>query len=239
MMRIPRFDFVRQEGAEGGTDGLLARWVARLRRSMHLGSEPASLGYRHMARLIDREFDRAAGGVCLAFASPDSDDAGAAALLMLAYCLQGELHSRVLLVDSRLKDKSGGITARLSLGEAAGFAEVVSEGFAGREDLVRATAVPGVDVLPAGDPAGRATPLKREHLHGFLAAACARYDHVLVQVSSPLRDTRAVATALEARAVFLLAEEKHTFVKRLDECRRVLDGNGARDVRVVVTGAGA
>lgn len=237
-MRMPRLDFVRQEAESGGgPDGLLASGYARLRDALRGRAQPASLAYRHMARLIDREFERHDGGVCLAFASPDSDDAGAGALLMLAYCLQGELHGRVLLVDARLKDKSGGITGRLGLAQRPGFAEIVGGGFTGREDLVVATAVADVHALPAGDPAGRATSLDRDYLRAFLAAARARYDHVLVHVGSPLRDTRAVATALEARAVFLLARENRTFVSALEECRRVLADNGASDLRVVVTGA--
>lgn len=235
---MPRLDFVQQEAAAGGgSDGLLARWARRVREVLPWGGEPASLSFRHMSRLIDLEFDRRERGACLAFASPDSDDAGAGALLMLAYCLRSELQGRVLLVDSRLKDKSGGITGRLGLAHQPGFAEIVRDGFGGREDLVHATAVAGVDVLPAGDPAGRAIPLDRDNLRGLLAAARSRYDHVLVQVASPLRDTRAVMTALEADAVFLLAEENRTFVKTLDECRKVLVDNGAGDVRVVVTGA--
>ena len=202
-------------------------------------AEPASIAFRRMARLIDREFGaREEAGACLAFASPDSDDTGAGALLLLAYCLRSELEARVLLVDARLKDKAGGLSGRLGLATSPGFAEIVAGGFEGREDLIAGTAVSGVDFLPAGDPDGRATPLDHDNLRRLVAAARSRYDYVLVQVSSPLRDTRAVLTALEAGAVFLIAEENRTFLSALDECRKVLLDNGAPDVRVVVAGAG-
>lgn len=236
---MPRLDLVPPESpVQGGSGGLLSRWYRGLREALLPAAEPASIAYRQMSRLIDREFDRREGGTCLAFASPDSDDAGAGALLMLAYCLHTELDGRVLLVDARLKDKSGGITGRLGLAQAPGFAEAIRDGLEGREHLITGTAVPGVDVLPAGDPSGRATAMDGGNLRKLLEAARSRYGHVLVHVGSPLRDTRAVMTALEARAVFVLVEENRTFVRTLDECRKVLLDNGARDVRVVVTGAG-
>jgi MinD-like ATPase involved in chromosome partitioning or flagellar assembly len=98
--------------------------------------------------------------------------------------------------------------------------------------------VPNVEVLPAGDPEEElAAPVDRAKLRMLLAAAVARYDYVLVQVSSPLREPRTLLVAAEADAVFLLAEDNRTFMKTLDDCRKVLLSNGVKDVRVVVTGA--
>jgi hypothetical protein len=36
--------------------------------------------------------------------------------------------------------------------------------------------------------------------------------------------------------VFLLSEENRTFMKDLDDCRKVLLDNGVADVRAIVTG---
>ena len=239
-MRMPSPDPQPQDPpAAGGRGRTLARWFRGIREVLLRGAEPASIAYRRMARLIDREFGtQGEAGACLAFASPDSDDAGAGALLMLAYCLRTELEARVLLIDARLKDKEGGLSGRLGLAGSPGFAEVIAGGIEGREQLIAGTAVSGVDILPAGDPDGRATPMDHDNLRRLVAAARSRYRYVLLQVSSPLRDTRAVLTALEARAVFLIVEENRTFVSALDECRKVLVDNGAPDVRVVVAGAG-
>ena len=217
---------------------VLGRWYERARTLVLRRSEPASLGYRFMARLIEREFPRDASGVCLAFSAPDSDKASSDALLMLAYCLRSELGSRVLIVDARLKGQLDGITGRLGLGEAQGFAEILRDGIDGHEKIAVASSVPNVDVLPSGASQDEPTmPLDRLRLKNLLAAAVARYDYVLLQVSSPLRDTRALVIAAEANAMFLLAEDNRTFMTTLDECRKVLLANGVNDVRVVVTGA--
>ena len=215
----------------------MARWYERVRGIVLRDAEPASRAYRFMARLIEREFPRNGRGACLALASPDSDRLGADALLMLAYCLRSELDSRVLLVDTRLKARAEGLTGRLDLLGATGFAEVLSGGLGARDDWFLATRVERVDVLPAGDPADRgAVSMDRARLTELLAAARDRYDHVLLQLGSPVRDTRVIMPALEADAVFLLAEENRTFMKGLDDCRKVLRDNGVADVRVVVTG---
>lgn len=239
-MGIPKLGFLSQEtSATNGGDTLLARWYERLRDIVLRSPEPASRAYRYMSRLIEREFVRRGGdGACLAFSSTDSDKVSTDALLLLAYCLRSELDSRVLLMDARLKDQAEGITGRLGLVDSPGFAEILRDGCGGLEDLIQATSVAGVEVLPAGDPRGtNSTPMDRKKLRELLDAAKARYDHVLVQVGSPMRDTRALMAAAEAEAVFLLAEENRTFVTTLDECRKVLIDNGVSDVRVVVTGA--
>jgi hypothetical protein len=219
-------------------DGMLARWTERVRNIFLRNPDPASRAYRYMARLIHLEFGADANGVCLAFTSPDSDQASTDALLMLAYCLHSELDSRVLIVDARLKDQAEGVTGRLGLLHAPGFAELLLERAPELKDLIQSSALEGVDVLPAGDPGGgRATPMDREKLQQLLALARDSYDHVLMQVGSPARDTRALMTAAEAKVVFLLVEENQTFMKNLDECRKILLSNGLEDIRVVVTGS--
>lgn len=215
----------------------LARWYERLRGIVLRNPEPASRTYRYMSRLIEREFAREGSGVCLAFSSTDDDKASTDALLMLAYCLRSELDSRVLVIDARLKEQARGITGRLGLLQAPGFAEIIQEGFAGNEALVVPTRVSNVDVLPSGDPRGVGTvAVDRERLGRLLEATRQRYDHVLLQLGSVLRDTRNVVTAAQCDAVFLVVEENRTFMQSLDDCRRQLLDNGIEDVRVIVTG---
>ncbi len=217
---------------------VLGGWGERLRGLFLRKPEPPSLAYRFMARLIEREFPREDAGVCLAFSAPDSDKTSTDALLMLAYCLQSELGGRVLVVDARFKDTVAGITGRLDLAQAKGFAEILRDGIDGRESLAVPTPVPNVDVLPAGAAPGEDIgPVDRSRLKALLDAAAARYDYVLLQVSSPLHDTRALVIAAQAEAAFLLAEDNQTFMRTLDDCRKVLLNNGVKDVRIVVTGA--
>jgi len=188
-----------------------------------------------MARLIERDFPKTPEGICLAFASPDSDRLGADTLLMLAHCMRSELGSRVLLVDARLSDYSNGITSRLDLQALPGFADHL-QGLGRVEDLIRPTAVPNVFVLPAGDASGWGAPIEREQIRELLQAVRANYRFVLLQIGSPLGDTRSMLTALEADAVMLLVKENETLMSVLDKCRKVLADNGVADVRVVVSG---
>jgi Mrp family chromosome partitioning ATPase len=191
-----------------------------------------------MSRLIEREFGHAKGsGVCLAFSSPDSDKVTANAILMLAYSLQSELGSKVLILDARLKNQAEGVTGRLGLLNAPGFAEVMRAGYAGNQPVLRHTRVPNVDVLPAGSArSGMAMSMNPQGFRRLLEAAKARYDHVLVQVGSVLNDTRNLTAAAAVGSVFLFVEENKTLMKALDDSRKLLLSNGVTDVRVVVTG---
>lgn len=242
-MRLPpRLDFMPEDtsGKGGGRKLAVAGWYARLRQIVRRDAEPPSRSFRFMSRLIEREYPGKEGrGVCLALASPDDDELSTDALLMLAYCLRSELGSKVLMIDARMGHNEEGLTGRLALMKAEGFAELMGGEVERRDELVHETRVEGVSILPAGGPGGRHTPLARPKLGGLLDAAKMNYDHVLVQLGSPLQDTRAVMAAIEMDAVFLLAEENRTFMRSLDESRKVLLDNGVKDVRVVVSGTKA
>ena len=214
-----------------------ARWLERLKGVVLRNPEPASRSFRYLARLVDRELGGRTTGLTLAMLGIDRDDSPADAILMLAYCLRSELDSRVLVIDARLKDIGQGVTGHLGLGSAPGYAQLMREGAGNQAALVQNTRVPGVEVLPAGHPVpGAVAGLDRSTLRHLLDWAKAEYDHVLVQVGSPLHDTRNAVTAAEADAVFLLADEHQSFMKRLDDCRLLLMGSGAQEVRIIVAG---
>lgn len=239
-MRLPpRLDFMPEDTSakNGGRKLALAGWFERLRQVVRRDPDPPSRSFRFMSRLIEREYPgKEGGGVCLALASPDDDELSTDALLMLGYCLRSELGSKVLMIDARMSQQDEGLTGRLGLMHVEGFAELMGGEVERRDELVHETRVDGVSVLPAGGQDGRHTPLARPKLGGLLDAAKQNYDHVLVQLGSPLHDTRAVMAAIEVDAVFLLAEENRTFMRSLDDSRKVLLENGVKDVRVVVSG---
>ena len=234
-LQDPKLGFLPQETAsDGGGETFVARWYERLKGIVVRDAEPTSLAYRYMARLIEREFSREQSGLCLAFSSPEDDKVSTDAILMLAYSLRSELDSKVLIVDARLTDQRAGISGRLGLVGSPGYAEILREGFGGRDGLILASRVQNVDILPAGDPRGDAArALNLANLRQLLEAVRNRYDHVLVQLGSLLRDTRHVMAAAEADAVFLLAMENQSFMKGLDDCLKILRSNGVAQVLTV------
>lgn len=215
----------------------LNSWYERLRSVVLRSREPASRSYRYMSRLIEQEFSRDGTGVCLAFSSPDNNKVSTDALLMLAYCLQSELDSRVLIIDARLTDLSGGITGRLGFAGMPGYADMLRDTSQDKARLIRQTTVANVEVLPAGSAGDSgATNIDRDRLSALLEGMRAQYGHVLLQAGSVLGDTRNLLTVAQADIVFLLAEENRTRLKPLDDCQKLLLNNGVRDVRIVITG---
>ena len=215
-----------------------ARWLDRLKGVVLRNPEPASRSFRYLARLIDRELGGRTTGLTVAMLGIDRDNSTADAILMLAYCLRSELDSRVLVIDARLKDVGQGVTGHLGLAGVPGYAQLMREGVGNQAALVQNTRVAGVEVLPAGHPPpGTVADLDHSTLRHLLEWARSEYDHVLVQVGSPLHDTRNAVTAAEADVVFLLADEHQTFMKRLEDCRHLLVANGAQAVKIIVSGA--
>lgn len=240
MLRVPKVGFLPDEPAAGRGQASPAPWYQRLRGLFLKRRTSASLAYRYMARRIEQEFGGQPAGVCIGCFSPDSDQATSDALLMLAYCLQSELDGKVLIVDARVADQAQGVTGRLGMLDAPGFADVMREGFAGNEYLIQPTWVPNVHVLPAGVPRDGVTiAVQRERLGQLLGAAKAVYGHVLVQIGSVLDDTRNLVTAARTDAVFMFVSENRTFMKTLDDCRELLLAYGVPDVRVVLMGGEA
>lgn len=202
--------------------------------------EPASRTWRYMARLLDQEYGRRDDGICLAYFSPDDDRTSADALLMLGYCLQSELHSKVLLIDARVRNIDAGLTGRLQLIHQHGYAELLRDGCARSIDLVTPTAVPLVDVLAAGNsPHTSSSHVEQQNLRLLIAAYRRHYRYVLLQVGSLLADTRNLQAAGQADATFMIAHENRTMQKQFDDSQRLLERNGIGYLRMIVTAAGA
>jgi len=236
MMRDPKATFL-QTSLEGGDAAGSGRFIDKIRSVLGGSKDPASLAYRYMTRLVEREYKVDGIGACLAFSAPDGDKVTTDALLMLAYSIRIELGATVLLLDGRLRDRASpqGITGRLGLESAPGFYEILREGFADNAHLVQRTSLGGVDCLPAGGPQdGAAAPLDRARLRELIEELVKRYDYVLVQVGSLLGDTRNLMTVAELGRVILVAEENRTMMKTLDDCLKILADNGVAEVRTVV-----
>lgn len=196
--------------------------------------DAASLPYRYLSRVIEREFPRNQGGVALAFCAPDADRIGTNVILMLAYCLHQELDTSVLVIDARTQDLGGGISERLGLQALPGLRDLLRAGPADLARYTRPAGSPGIDVLPQGQDHGDPASILHHALPGLLAHAKGHYGYVLVQVNPVSSDTRSMVTATHADAVVLLALENHTLMSTLNASEQLLRGNGASEIRAVV-----
>ncbi len=219
-------------------------WLSKWRVTQALAEarpkEPASRSYRYMARLLDQEYGQRENGVCLAYFSPDDDRITADALLMLGYCLQSELNSKVLLVDARVRNIEAGLSGRLHLTQRPGYAELLRDGCEASRELVLPTAVPLVDVISAGTIAQDSpTQVAQDNLRSLIAHYRQHYQYVLLQVGSLLADTRNLQVAAQADAVFMIAQENHTMLNQFDDSQRLLERNGIGHLRMIVSTAAA
>lgn len=211
-------------------------WLADWRRAWSRRRRPASRSYRYLARMIELEYGRHDPGVALALGSTEDDAASAAALLMLAYSLNAELGSRVLVIDARFKAIAQGVTGRLGLEDRPGLTDLMGQDEMGIEDFVCPTAVAGVDVVPAGNaPAVTLAAWDRMRFAAVLGQAKSGHDIVLMQIGPVLADTRNLLVATQADAVLLFALQNETLVKSLVDSQKLLRTNGMSDVRIVVS----
>ena len=207
------------------------RWMDGL---MRRAAEPASNSYRYLSRLLDRELPRIDGGVVLAFNCPDDDLLTTNTLLMQAYCLQSELESSVLIVDARVSGNERGVSERLGLQGARGYADIVEHGLAGIELLIQPSGIAGISVLAQGGNVTQRVVAVQENLAALLEYAKKRYGHILLQVGPVLEDTRSLVAAIQADAVLLLGHEHKTMMATLEASRQILESNGAKAVHAVV-----
>ena len=194
----------------------------------HAPAPPPSHVYVRLA--IQLELERQAGqpGKRILLTSPESEalirDAGEEFACILAQ----ELGQRVLLVEAG----SGGGCA------GPGLTELLLEGPAGLDRVVRATSHEHVFLLPAGSPDLAPRALAAARHAEVIASACSLYDCVILLAGPALTDPKSLVFAPLVDHTLLLALDARTYVSELDASLQALADRRAVGVGVVLAREG-
>lgn len=213
--------------------GVYNGWVDRLLQFVE-PREPASRSYRYLARRIEQDLAHKGTTRLLAFTSPDAAELTTDALLMFACSLQDELGCRVLLVDATFRKE--GLSGRLGCAAAPGLMDLLYSGRYQPDDLIQPTAKRDISVLPAGGaPQDGFLPLNPERIQPLLTTLSGRFDYILIQHGSILKDTRYLLFAKLVDLIVLLVEEGGTLVTELESCQKLFRSHGLGNVRLVLS----
>lgn len=211
-------------------EGGLAWRLMRLFRTR----TPASKSYRYLARQIEADLPAGERSRCIAVGSPASMRMNTESLLMFAYFLQDELGCRVLLVDGTFSAE--GVGAALGHSDAPGFLDLLYNGNYALDKAILPTSRRNISLLPAGRPPKDGfLPLRAEHIDPLLGALRERFDYVLIQQGSLLKDTRHLVLAGATDLALLLVEEGVTRVSEMEDCQTLLRDYQIANYRFVIS----
>jgi len=151
----------------------------------------------------------------------------------LALALMGE--RRVVVIDANLRHPEQHEKFRVR--RSPGLAEAVS-GKPSVEQCIVSTGLPGLDVLPAGNPGSDALgALISESCEHVFASLRTRYSHVLIDAPGMLDHPEAALLAPRTDGVIVVARAGRARRSDLAEVARVIEGLGVRHLGVVLTHA--
>ena len=196
---------------------------------------PASRSYRYLARQLDNDLaGLGEAGRTVVLGSPGAMRVNTESLLLFAYFLRDELGSKVLLVDATFRND--GIGARLGHSGKRGFMDLLYESDKTVDALIQPTNRRGIHILPAGNPPSDGfLPLKSESLSPVLETVQERFDYVLIQQGSILKDTRYLLLAPLVDVMFLVVEEGVTRMRDLEDCQDLLRDNHVKNYKFVIS----
>jgi len=191
----------------------------RLSRSAP-AEEPASRGFRHLARRVGAM--EASGEHMSTIVLSAICEGGTAndTMLMFAAMLQDELGGRLLIVDATLRED--GISNAFRLTAVPGLSEARRDAPQTALELVQLLPRPAIFLMPAGLNPGKMHPAE---LPGLLPSLAAHFDRILIQQHAIFSDTRYLSVAAAADLVIVLAEEGASRMPDLARCHETFRAN--------------
>jgi capsular exopolysaccharide synthesis family protein len=174
-------------------------------------------------------------GRTLLITSPQPGDGKTTLASNLAIAM-AQAGNRILLLDADFRRPTQHKIFE-SAGAGAGLSNVLA-GHANLDLAIRATGIPGLDLLPCGPvPANPSEILNSQPFADLLAAVAARYDHVLLDSPPLLPVTDARILAASCGATLLAVRAERSTRKAALHARELLKGVGAGVLGVVVNDA--
>lgn len=211
------------------TLSLLRHRIARRLARPVIAREPASRGFRHLARRIGAA--QPGGKRIASILLSAVCDAGTAndTMLMFAAMLQDELGGRLLVVDATLR--ADGTSSALGLSAVPGLSDVRDNDPHGALELIQLLPRPSIFLMPAGLNPGAVNP---NDFPALLPALSAHFDHILIQQHAIFSDTRYLPIAAGADLVIVLAEEGQSRMPDLARCRETFRANAIGQVGMLL-----
>lgn len=206
-------------------------WLGRIRGD---GATRSPGTFSLLALRMERDLQRQGRGHSIMVTAADDDEVGVESTVELGWCLAEDLGHSVLLVDGAFDVRA--LSAALGLAERPGLSELLDaedQGSAALAAAVQPTLHERIFVLPHGsDAAGGA--VRGGAVRQLLAAACERFDFVLVQGSLLVNGSRSMAFSSLVDATLLIAVEEQTKLDEVTRGQRLLNDCGATRVALVL-----
>lgn len=207
--------------------------LGRIRVGSEAAQPPGSFSL--LALRLERDLQRREGGHSIAIAAADDDAVGVEATMELAWCLAEELGHSVLVIDAAFESKA--LSIALAMGDRPGLAEHLEAAEADAPPLqavVQATVHDRISILAHGDDAAVGRAVRADAIKRLLAAACARYDFVLVNCSLQEANSRSMAFTALVDATLLIAVEEQTTIEQVSRGQQILNDCGATRMALVL-----
>jgi len=202
-------------------------------KSFSKGREPATRSFRYLARLIEADFQHKENGTSIVLTSPEQLQFTTDALLMLGFSLQKELDGKVLIIDSTLRDD--GISTRLGNKNHPGFIELLENNPSQLDRYTVETALSNIKLLPSGKLSDNPTfNVNRGKLKQLLEVSIEKYDYVLMEQGSILKDTRYLMANEFVDVSFILVRENSTLLSSHDDFKKLFNNYQISNFRVIL-----
>lgn len=206
-------------------------WLGRIRGD---SAARAPGTFSLLALRMARDLQRQGRGHSILVTAADDDAVGVEATVELGWCLAEDLGHSVLLVDGAFDVRA--LSAALGLAERPGLSELLddeSQAGAALQAAVQPTLHERIFVLPHGNDAA-AVAIRAGAVRQLLAAACERFDFVLVQGSLLVKGSRSMVFSSMVDATLLIAVEEQTRLDQVTHGQRLLNDCGATRVALVL-----
>ncbi len=194
----------------------------------------ASRSYRYLARQIENDLGETQKAHEVVVTGPGSIEFINQTILMFAYGLKNELGGKIIIIDATFRNQ--GVGDFLGYEGKPGLMNLLYEGNTKMGQMIKATRVDGIHVLPVGKLQEQTNiSLKGEKVKAIFQKLGTVYDYIVIQVGPLQNDTRYISLAEYAELVLLLVEEGNTLLGEIESYRTTLENHNISNYQIVMS----